>query len=51
MVGDLLLGRSTFQCVEDPGQKLAVWTADPGRPASDALRYLASTIGSAPLRT
>ena len=49
-VGDLALERSTFQCAEDPGQQLVVWTAEPGSPASDALRYLASTIGSAPMR-
>ncbi|MFE1837809.1 helix-turn-helix domain-containing protein [Streptomyces sviceus] len=51
VVGDLALARSTFQCAEDDGQQLVVWTAEPGTPAFDALRYLTSTIGSAPIRT
>ncbi|MFC9502956.1 helix-turn-helix domain-containing protein [Streptomyces sp. NPDC057002] len=48
VVGDLALERSTFMCAEDPRQQLVVWTAEPGSPTSDALRYLASTIEPAP---
>lgn len=50
VVGDLVLERSTFQCAEDPGQQLVAWTAEPGSPTFDALRYLASTIGPSPSR-
>ncbi|MFI6374424.1 helix-turn-helix transcriptional regulator [Streptomyces sp. NPDC050546] len=48
VVGDLALERSTFMCAEDPRQQLVVWTAEPGTPTSDALRYLASTMGPVP---
>lgn len=44
LVGDLALERSTFMCAEDPEQQLVVWTAEPGSPAHEALRSLASTI-------
>jgi hypothetical protein len=48
VVGDLALERSTFMCAEDPEQQLVVWTAEPGSPAHEALRSLASTIERAP---
>jgi hypothetical protein len=46
-VGDLAVERSTFTCAEDPEQQLVVWTAEPGSPAHDALRLLASRLAVA----
>jgi hypothetical protein len=47
LVGDLAVERSTFTCAEDPEQQLVVWTAEPGSPAHDALRLLASRLAVA----
>ncbi|MBG0854569.1 helix-turn-helix domain-containing protein [Streptomyces spinoverrucosus] len=42
VVGDLTLGWSTLTCAGDPSQHLVMWTAEPGSPSDDGLRFLAS---------
>lgn len=51
VVGDLTLDWDTLTCTDDPDQQLITWTADPGTPAHDRLRILASwTAGHRPSR-
>ncbi|KOV83282.1 helix-turn-helix domain-containing protein [Nocardia sp. NRRL S-836] len=42
VVGDLTLDWDTLTCTTDPEQQLITWTAEPGTPADDKLRILAS---------
>lgn len=42
VVGPLTLDWDTLTCATDPEQHLLVWTAEPGSPAEDGLRLLAS---------
>ncbi|WP_105971152.1 helix-turn-helix domain-containing protein [Streptomyces geranii] len=41
-VGELTLDWNTLTCTTDPEQHMLVWTAEPGTPAHDGLRLLAS---------
>ena len=42
VAGRLTLDWDALACVNDPGQQLVVWTAEPGTPSHDGLRILAS---------
>lgn len=42
VAGDLTLDWDTLTCTTDPDQQLVVWTAEPGTPSHDGLRFLAS---------
>lgn len=44
VVGDLTLTFEALELAADPGQRLNVYTAEPGSPSDDALRLLASWI-------
>lgn len=44
VVGELTLSFEAFEIAADPGQRLNVYTAEPGSPSNDALRLLASWI-------
>ncbi|MGX2993039.1 helix-turn-helix domain-containing protein [Streptomyces sp. JNUCC 64] len=42
LVGELTLDHDVLTTAADPGQRLVVWSAEPGSPSHDALRILAS---------
>ena len=42
VAGRLVLDWDTLVCATDPEQQLIVWTAEPGTPSHEALRFLAS---------
>lgn len=42
LAGNLSLDRDTLTAGTDPDQQLVVWTAEPGTPSHDGLRFLAS---------
>lgn len=42
IVGDLTLNFEAFELAADPGQRMLVYTAEPGSPSHDALELLAS---------
>ncbi|MFD6350066.1 helix-turn-helix domain-containing protein [Streptomyces roseolus] len=42
VAGDLTLDWDTLTCATDPDQQLVTWTAEPGSPSHDGLRFLAS---------
>ncbi|MEW2318249.1 helix-turn-helix domain-containing protein [Streptomyces bauhiniae] len=42
VAGDLILDWETLSSAGDPDQQLTVWTAEPGTPSYDGLRFLAS---------
>jgi transcriptional regulator with XRE-family HTH domain len=42
VVGDLILNFEAFDLAADPGQRMLVYTAEPGSPSHDALTLLAS---------
>ncbi|MFK0159465.1 helix-turn-helix domain-containing protein [Streptomyces sp. NPDC090499] len=42
VVGDLTLDWDSLTCAADPAQQLVIWTAEPGTPSHDGLRFLAS---------
>jgi transcription regulator MmyB-like protein len=42
LAGDLALDWDALNCADDPDQQLVVWTAEPGTPSHDGLRFLAS---------
>jgi transcriptional regulator with XRE-family HTH domain len=44
VVGELTLGFEAFELAADPGQRLNIYTAEPGSPSHDALGLLASWI-------
>ena len=44
VVGDVTLNFEAFELAADPGQRLNVYTAEPGSPSHDALNLLASWI-------
>ena len=47
VVGDLTLDWDTLTSVDDPGQQLVSWSAEPGSTSYERLRALANTIRSA----
>lgn len=47
IAGDLTLDWDALTCVSDPDQQLVVWTAEPGTPSYDGLRFLASWAAGA----
>jgi transcriptional regulator with XRE-family HTH domain len=44
VVGDLTLSFEAFELAADPGQRLNIYTAEPGSPSHDALALLASWV-------
>ncbi len=42
VAGELVLDWDTLVCATDPEQQLIIWTAEPGSPTHDALRFLNS---------
>ncbi|MFD8916057.1 helix-turn-helix domain-containing protein [Streptomyces sp. NPDC059575] len=42
VAGDLALDWDALACAADPDQQLVVWTAEPGTPSHDGLRFLSS---------
>ncbi|NED31546.1 helix-turn-helix transcriptional regulator [Streptomyces sp. SID8499] len=46
VVGELTLDWDTLAATADADQQLVVWSAEPGSPSHDALRFLASWSGS-----
>jgi transcriptional regulator with XRE-family HTH domain len=46
VVGDLTLDWETLACPTDPDQHLVIWTAEPGSPSQEGLRFLASWAAS-----
>ena len=44
VVGDLTLNFEALELAADPGQRLNIYTAEPGSPSHDALNLLASWI-------
>jgi len=46
LVGDLTLTFEAFELAADPGQRLNIYTAEPGSPSHDALNLLASWIST-----
>jgi hypothetical protein len=42
VVGDLTLGYEAFDLPADPGQRINVYTAEPGSPDAESLALLAS---------
>ncbi|MFC9502952.1 helix-turn-helix transcriptional regulator [Streptomyces sp. NPDC057002] len=42
VAGDLTLDWDSLTCTADPAQQLVLWTAEPGTPSHDGLRFLAS---------
>ncbi len=42
VAGDLTLDWDGLTCTADPAQQLVIWTAEPGTPSHDGLRFLAS---------
>ena len=46
VVGDLILAYEGLALTADPGQTLITYTAEPGSPSKDALRFLASWAGT-----
>ncbi|AVH94178.1 MULTISPECIES: helix-turn-helix domain-containing protein [Streptomyces] len=47
VAGDLTLDWDTLTCATDPDQSLVTWTAEPGSPSHDGLRFLASWAAEA----
>ncbi|MBC3988076.1 helix-turn-helix transcriptional regulator [Streptomyces sp. AC563] len=47
VAGELTLDWDALACVSDPDQQLVVWSAEPGTPSHDGLRFLASWAASA----
>ncbi|MER6912535.1 helix-turn-helix transcriptional regulator [Streptomyces sp. NPDC000594] len=50
VAGELTLDWDALACADDPEQQLVVWTAEPGSPSWDGLRFL-SSWGSSTSRT
>ena len=46
VVGELTLSFEAFEIAADPGQRINIYTAEPGSPSNDALNLLASWIGA-----
>ncbi|MET7508497.1 helix-turn-helix domain-containing protein [Streptomyces albidoflavus] len=46
VAGDLTLDWDTLTCAANPDQQLVTWTAEPGSPSHDGLRFLASWAAS-----
>jgi len=46
LVGDLILTFEALELAADPGQRLNIYTAEPGSPSHDALNLLASWIST-----
>ncbi|GHB73923.1 transcriptional regulator [Streptomyces viridiviolaceus] len=46
VAGDLTLDWDTLTCATNPDQQLVTWTAEPGTPSHDGLRFLSSWAAS-----
>ncbi|MCF6472137.1 hypothetical protein FAF44_27645 [Nonomuraea sp. MG754425] len=44
LVGELTLAEEVFRVQDDPGQRLAVFVAEPGSPSEAALRLLRAGV-------
>lgn len=51
VAGELTLEWDTLTCTTDPDQQLVIWTAEPGTPSHEGLRFLASWAAAGRPRT
>jgi hypothetical protein len=42
VAGELVLDWDTLTCSTDPDQQLVIWSAEPGTPSYEGLRFLSS---------